>query len=291
MCGVWLDIQIGVLVGARVVPADVAAGLHRVGDQPLVDDALADHDLGPVDGRVGAGLVADVPLEDDVVGGVLVELRRAIGDGLLHVDDRRQRLPIDLDGLERVVGLGLRVGDHRRDALTGPLDAVGGQDARGADVVLDARAAAGRPGHRERVVGDVRADEHADDAGHRRRTAGVDRADVGVGVGAAEDGHMGHRLELDVVEEATFAGDEAGVLGALDRLAEGGGRGVEHVGHIVVSLPLRGGAGGRAGRGRLAHRHGRGLDREDDVVVAGAATDVALEGVADLVLGGVVVVG
>ena len=35
-----------VLVGARVVPADVAADLHRVRDQALVDDPLADDDLG-----------------------------------------------------------------------------------------------------------------------------------------------------------------------------------------------------------------------------------------------------
>ena len=35
-----------VLVGAGVVPADVAAGLHRVGDEPLVDEPLADDDLG-----------------------------------------------------------------------------------------------------------------------------------------------------------------------------------------------------------------------------------------------------
>ena len=77
----------GVLVGARVVPADVAAGLHRIGDEALVDDPLPDDHLGAVDRGVRARLVADGPLEHDVVRGVLVELRRAVLGGLLRIDD------------------------------------------------------------------------------------------------------------------------------------------------------------------------------------------------------------
>ena len=166
-----------VLVGAGVVPADVATGLHRVRDQPLIDDPLADHHLGSVDGGVGPGLVPDRPLEDDVVRGVLVELRRAGLDGLLGIDHGGQGLPIDDDRVERVDGLFRRLGDDRGDALAGPLDAVGGQDARGVDVVLDPGAAAGRPGHRQRVVRDVGADEDGDDAGHRlgARTESTER--------------------------------------------------------------------------------------------------------------------
>ena len=70
-----------------------------------------------------------------------------------------QRLPVHLDRVERVVRLRLGLGDDRRDALAGPLDAVRGEDPRRVDVVLDARAATGRPGHRQRVVRDVGADE------------------------------------------------------------------------------------------------------------------------------------
>ncbi len=84
-----------VLVGARVVPADVAADLHRVRDQAVVDEALLDDDLGVGEGGVGAVLVADGPHEHDVVGGVLVELRRARLGRLLGVDDGGQRLPVD----------------------------------------------------------------------------------------------------------------------------------------------------------------------------------------------------
>ena len=99
-----------------------------------------DDDLGLVERGVGAGLVADGPLEDDVVRGVLVELRGARLGRLLGVDDGRQRLLVDVDRLERVGGLLRRLGDDRGDALARPLDAVGREDAGHVDVVLDARS-------------------------------------------------------------------------------------------------------------------------------------------------------
>src|SRR6185436_256890 len=105
-----------------------------------------------------------------------------------------------------------RVGDDRGHAFAGPLDTVGREDARCADVVLDPGTATCRPGHRQRVVWDVRADEDSMDAGHRLGRARVDRADVRVRVRAAKDGQVGHRLQLDVVEVAALAGDEARVL-------------------------------------------------------------------------------
>ena len=105
--------------------------------------------------------------------------------------------------------------------------------------------------------------------GMRLRRARVDRADVGVGVRAPEDRHVGHRLELDVVDEAAPAGDEALVLDALDALAE-------HVGgHLAPPQPAA--PARTVARGRT--------DRGDDVLVAGAATEVALDRVPDLVVG------
>ena len=215
-----------VLVGAGVVPADVAADLHRVRDQALVHDPLADDDFGAIDGGIGARLVADRPLEDDVVRRVLVELRGAGLDRLVGVDHGGQRLVIDDDRLERIDRLGLGLGDDGSDALTGPLDAVGGQSPRRVDVVLDARAAAGRPGHRHRVVRDVGADEDRDHAGHRLGRGRVHGSDVRVRVGAAQDGHVGHRGELDVVDVVAGTGDEARILDALDASSEDVGDGL-----------------------------------------------------------------
>ena len=117
MCGVWLDIQIVYSSVPGLYQPMSPRDLHRVRDQPLVDDPLADDDLGRVDRGVRPCLVADGPLEDDVVRGVLVELRSARLDRLVGVDDGRQRLVVDDDRLERVERLRLGVGDDRRDAL------------------------------------------------------------------------------------------------------------------------------------------------------------------------------
>ena len=70
----------------------------------------------------------------------------------------------------------------------------------------------------------------------------VDRADVGVRVRAAQDGHVGHRRQLDVVEIVAVAGDEARVLDPLDRFAEDVG------GHRGASSPYARRGRARAGR-------------------------------------------
>src|SRR4051812_27798809 len=54
----------------------------------------------------------------------------------------------------------------------------------------------------------------------------------------------------------------------------------------ALSARWSGGRGGRR-RGAGPHRRGGFADRRDDVVVAGAAADVALDGVTDLVVAGI----
>ena len=181
-----------------------------------------------------------------------------------------QSTSIDLERVERLLRC---LGDDRGDPLAGPLDAVRGERPRRVDVVLDARTAAGRPGHRQRVVRDVGPDEDGHHAGHRLGGGRVDRADVGVRVGAAKDRQVGHRRQLDVVEIVAVAGDEARILDPLDRVAE------DVDSHGVPPRPTR------VGRRRVRHRLGGGADRDDDVLVPGAATEVALDRVADLVVG------
>jgi hypothetical protein len=56
--------------------------------------------VGLLEGPVGAGLVADLPVVDDVAGLaflVVPDDRRALGDRLPRVDDDRQRLVVDVD--------------------------------------------------------------------------------------------------------------------------------------------------------------------------------------------------
>ena len=64
-------------VGPRIVVAERRARLHRVGDQAVVDEVELGHVRRRGEGRVGRGLVAEVPVEDGVVG----RERRALAAG------------------------------------------------------------------------------------------------------------------------------------------------------------------------------------------------------------------
>ena len=123
MCGVWLDIQIVYssvpgLYQPMSPRTSIGFGISRwlTSRWLTTTSALANAASVPA-------LSPDGPVEHAVVGGVLVELRGTVGERLLGVDDRGQRLPVDLDELERVLRLGGRLRDHRRHALAGPLDA------------------------------------------------------------------------------------------------------------------------------------------------------------------------
>src|SRR5205807_6753346 len=100
---------------------------------------------------------------------------------------------------------------------------------------------------------------------HRLRSARVDADDARVRVRTAQDLAVELPGRLEVVGEAARADEQAMVLGTLDRLAD--------------PLP------GACPDGHLRHlprgRHGL-LDRVDDLLVAGAAADIADQLLADL---------
>ena len=142
-----------------------------------------------------------------------------------------------------------------------------------------------------------------DDREHARDLEGLGRIDAldgRVGVRAADDVQPQLAGQVEVVDVLAGAADEARVLLALD--------GVTHAPDLGAGAELALGLGGHlvtlrsAGRGRFgrdflsfgglgrddrgalarAERAGRLLDRLDDVHVAGAATEVAADPLADL---------
>ena len=139
----------------------------------------------------------------------------------------------------------------------------------GERVVLDVGARLHR--QLEERVGEDRdlvAGERAVDAAELERLRDVDRQDLRVRVRRADEVHVAHAVALDVVEEDALALDEPLVLLARDvRAGEAG---------FVSPGATTSGAGHR-----LCHFVSR-LDRLDDVHVAGAAADVALDRLADL---------
>ena len=191
-------------------------GQDAAGLVPVRDDAVAlDRAGGPAREREALG--------DDEVGGregrVRVAVREgAVGDDLaaLGVEHGLERLVLDLDQLERVLG-GVAVArdDDRERLARVARDLVGG-GAVGRRV-LDA--------DRERVRhrGHVGPGEDADDARVLERGRGVEADDARVRELRAEDrGVRGVPHRVDVVHEAALAAQQRLVLEARDGLPDPG---------------------------------------------------------------------
>ena len=104
MCGFCVVFQsVSSPVAANVL-RDRGARLHGGRNQALLDDVVLDDDLRRRERRVDVAAAHD-PVERLVARHARVHLRRAGGHGLLGIDDRRQRLVVDVDQLERILRL------------------------------------------------------------------------------------------------------------------------------------------------------------------------------------------
>ncbi len=79
-----------------------------------------------VDGGVGLGLVAELEVEADIAGDVVVELRCVRIHGLGHIDQCRQGIDIGINQIHRILGLQRGLGHHDGDDFTHMLDLVHG---------------------------------------------------------------------------------------------------------------------------------------------------------------------
>ena len=184
-------------------------------------------------------LVARLPVEDVVVGLALevVADHRGVGvQRLAGVDDRRQRLVLDVDQLERVARRVPVLGDDEGDLLALVAHLVGGQ--HGLHVGRQRR----HPCQLQAVEHGAR--DHRLDlrVGLRRRR--VDRHDAGVGVRAGEDRAVQHPGQLHVVEVVASTTQEPGVLLAQhpaepDRVARCGDGSFLGRAHDVTSTGVR----------------------------------------------------
>ena len=200
---------------AGIVFGDCGARLHRIRHQPVVDELELGDVLGVLERGIGRVGVADVPVVDRVVRRRFVNERRALGGGLGGIDDRGQHLVIDHHLLGRVLGLRQRIGDHDGDRVADVIGLAGGD--RRVRRHLHRRAVLRQHGPAadqiaELVLGELRAGEHAGDAGHAGRGLGVDVPDLGVRVRRADEIDRGLARPADVVGVVAFAGDEAMVF-------------------------------------------------------------------------------
>ena len=212
--------------------------------------------------------LADVVLELDGVAErkeAVVDARRAGGLGLLDGADGLELLVLNLDEL---LGLleGLCVLGH--DECDGVSQAARDVALGDHDVpVLDEVA--------HLVVGHVLGREHAHDAGKRLGLARVDGENAGARILGAHRGGVAQAGEVclgHVVGVLAKAQHLAADVNAEDLLAHG----------VVVAA-----LGGRVDLLVAAKDGGGLLDAHEDALVAGAAADVALDGLGDLQVGGV----
>ncbi len=124
----------GVPVGHHAVALDRRRGRARVAE------ALAHHEVGPGEGGVGVA-VREAPLGRDVGAERVVDRRQLAGQRGRRAGDDRQRLVLDDDPLERVLGDVAVAREHHADGLADVADVV---DGRG--VVRDAVAEGRREG-------------------------------------------------------------------------------------------------------------------------------------------------
>ena len=200
------------LAGLRVEVGDDPARLQRGRVAARVDDVAADDRVGLGERPVGGVRVAGLPRRAGEVvalaGLVVADQRRVVVERLARVDHGGQRLVLDVDERQRVVGRVLVGRDDEGDLLALEADLVARQHGLG--VVGDRR----HPRQAERL--EVLGGDDRGDVRVRQRPGGVDRDDLRVGVRAAQQRAVDHARQLDVVEVVALAADEARVLLALE---------------------------------------------------------------------------
>ncbi len=203
------------LPGRRVHVGDTPAGLEWSRVAPRVERVERDDLVGRGERRVGGLLVAALPVVDAVVGLVFLvgaDHRRVRLERTLRRHHRLERLVVDVDQLEGVLRDVGVLGDHRRDLLALEPHLVGDEHRLG--VVAHRR----HPG--EVVLRHQLAGHDGDHAGERLSARGVDRVELRVRVGAAQDRHVEHAGQLHVVDVVALAPDEAVVFDAADAVAQ-----------------------------------------------------------------------
>ena len=194
--------------------------LHRIRNEPLLDNPFLDDDLGVPERRVDVA-AGHHPVEGLVVRHISVQLRRTGSESQLRIGHRRQRFVLDLDEIERVVRLIDGLGHDDRDDVADVADRFGADGFVHRDLQVRVRQ---QPGARDRFERrDIPARVDSQHAGGLPGPVGIDPADARVCVRAAEHGGVHHAREREVVGIGRGSGDEARILTPPDPRPEDSG--------------------------------------------------------------------
>ena len=202
---------------ARRVPfGEQAARLHGQRGVALGAEALAPRIGRVFERRVG---IAEHGAEfHREIAAFVFKQQRFVLRRALPVRDGRQRLDVDFDGAERVLGDAGAVGQHHGQRLADIAHLVARHDRLAEGFELRHRLQPHR--HQRDCIAEIGRGDDGMHAGDFCRPRHVDSADAAVGDRAAQDRRMQHVLAREIVDILAAAADEAKVLQPFDRLAD-----------------------------------------------------------------------
>ena len=210
------------IAGRRVVVADGRPRLHRVRDQPVVDEIETGHVVGAGEGFVGSRAVADLPVVAEVSRRLGVNLRRAVGEGVAHRHHAGQGGVAHLHQLRRVPGLACALGNHDGHRVSHVAHGIDREHGVGRGLVRLAVLAGDHPAadeRAERVTGHIRSGQDRHHAGRGGRGRGVQR-ERRMRVGRSHERGVGLVRQGRVVGVVAGSGEEPLVLGTEDRCSD-----------------------------------------------------------------------
>ena len=198
-----------------VHPGHRAPWLEGCRDQPLVDEALANDDIGLVEGAFDRAAL-HVFTEGQVGAKLRIEERRVSLQGALHIGDHRKRIELHLDQFQGIARLRQRFRDHHGDRFANVPDAVAREHAtlrqgHSLDALfnlerLEVLKIRGRP-HRRHALGLPRRGE-------------VDAPDGGVCEITPRKHEVQASVGLEVVDIMPSAANQVRIFDAADRRTE-----------------------------------------------------------------------
>ena len=219
----------------RIVSGGEPARLHRHAGVTLDGEAPGDPPLG---GRERARRITGTRQQalDDVAAGGRMQDRDPRIARAARVGDDGQRLPLDLDQLERVLRKIAASGDDEGDRLADVAHHAGGEGRLQARRRARSRALP-EPHRYARDRAEVGRGDHGGDAGDRARGGGTYRCDARVRMRRSEYCRVQQARQAHVGGVLAASGQEAQILLALHR----------HTDHAIVHRGLE---PGRRGHGR-----------------------------------------
>ena len=200
--------------GVTLPVGDQAPGLHGHVALPLLMERLGHHEVGRLEHLIQLGVRTGAGRAQ--VGAQLGMDQMGTAGGLLVVDDRSQRLVLDVYELEGVLGEVAVLGHDQGHRVAHEADIAGGQDMGRDDGRL---RRIDRGPQRVDMAVQVLGGQHRVHAGRAGGRRGVQAPDAGPGEVASQERSVEHSRQANVVDVLTGARNQAAVLDPLDGLA------------------------------------------------------------------------